>query len=102
MLRKREKRLGLLPNQKEGSFVCVVTENGQHNPLTWREPAKTSKLLLAGNAATHTKKLRKFMFFNRNFLHTNFRKFMMIYDLSKSVSNQNLNMNITENEKGKR
>jgi hypothetical protein len=73
-LEKREKWLGVVTQSKEGSFVCFVTENGQHFPLTWREPAKTSKLLLAGNAAKHTEKLRKFMFFNRNFLHKNFRK----------------------------
>jgi hypothetical protein len=74
MLRKIEKRWRVVTQSKGGSLECVVTENGQHNPLTWREPAKTSKLLLAGNAATHPKKLRKFMFFNRNFLHTNIRK----------------------------
>jgi hypothetical protein len=46
--------LGVVTQSKGGSLECVVTENGQHNPLTWREPAKTNKLLLAGNAATHT------------------------------------------------
>jgi hypothetical protein len=30
--------------------------------------------MLAGNAAEHTEKSRKFLFFNRNFLHINFRK----------------------------
>jgi hypothetical protein len=75
-----------------------VTENGQHVPLTWREPAKTSKLLLAGNAATHPQMLRKLLFCNRNFLHIKTRKFMYLNDLSKSVSNQNLNDIITEKE----
>jgi hypothetical protein len=36
-----------------------VTENRQHAPLTWREPAKISKLLLAENAATHSQKVKK-------------------------------------------
>jgi hypothetical protein len=67
-------RLGIVTQQRGGFFVCFRAEFWQHNPLTWREPAKTNKLLLAGNAAKHTEKLRKFLFFNRNFLHINFRK----------------------------
>jgi hypothetical protein len=74
MLEKREKGLGVVTQPKEGSFVCFVAEIGQHFPLIWREPAKNSKLLLAGNAAKHTQKLRKFLFLHRNFLHKNFSK----------------------------
>jgi hypothetical protein len=44
-----------------------VTENGQHNPLTWREPAKTNKLLLAGNAATHLKSQENLCFSTESF-----------------------------------
>jgi hypothetical protein len=73
MLGKIEKIWRVVTQSKGGSLECVVIENGQHNPLTWREPAKTSKLLLAGNVATHPKRLKKFMFFNRNFLHTKFK-----------------------------
>jgi hypothetical protein len=36
-----------------------VTENEQHAPLTWREPAKINKLLLAENVATHSQNLKK-------------------------------------------
>jgi hypothetical protein len=73
-LEKIEKRLRIVNQSKEGSFVCFVTENGQHLPLTWQEPTKTNKLLLAENAAKHKEKLRIFLFFNINFLHKNFRK----------------------------
>jgi hypothetical protein len=67
MLRKIRKRWRVVTQSKGGSLECVVTENGQHNPLTWREPAKTSKLLFAGTAATHPKKLRKFLFSTKIF-----------------------------------
>jgi hypothetical protein len=66
--------------------VCFMAENGQHFPWIWREPAKNSKLLLAGNAAKHTEKLNFFMFFNKIFLHKNSRKYDLYIDLSKSVS----------------
>jgi hypothetical protein len=36
-----------------------VTENGQHALLTWGEPAKIIKLLLADFAATHSTKVKK-------------------------------------------
>jgi hypothetical protein len=36
-----------------------VIENGQHAPLTWREPAKINKQLLADFAATHSTKVKK-------------------------------------------
>jgi hypothetical protein len=75
-----------------------VTENGQHAPLTWREPAKTSKLLLAGNAATHPQNVKKILFCNINFLHVKTRKLKYLNDLSKSVSNQNLNNIMIETE----
>jgi hypothetical protein len=65
----KEEWLGDVIQSKKRSLVCFVTENGQHNLLKMG-----SKLLLAGNAAKHTEKLRKFMFFNRNFLHKKFRK----------------------------
>jgi 23S rRNA G2445 N2-methylase RlmL len=96
MLRKIKKRRGFVTTSKGGLWKCVVTENRQHAPLTWREPAKTSKLLLAGNAATHPQTLRKLLFCNRNFLHIKTRKLKYLNDLSKSVSNQNLNDIITE------
>jgi hypothetical protein len=44
---------------KGGPWRCVVLENGQHAPLTWREPAKIIKLLLADFAATHSTKVKK-------------------------------------------
>jgi hypothetical protein len=46
-----------------------VREIGQHVPLAWREPAKINKLLLADLSGNTLKKVMKFMFFNRNFLH---------------------------------
>jgi hypothetical protein len=73
MLRRCRKG-GFVTESKGGLWKCVVTENGQHAPLTWREPAKTSKLLLAGNATTQPQMLRKFMFCSRNFLHIKTRK----------------------------
>jgi hypothetical protein len=42
--REEEDRVTTL---KGGTWRCVVKEIGQHAPLTWREPAKISKLLLA-------------------------------------------------------
>jgi len=42
-----------------------VLKNGQHAPLTWREPAKISKLLLAENAATHSKNVKKISVFQQ-------------------------------------
>jgi hypothetical protein len=91
-----EKEEVFVTESKGGLWKCVVTENGQHVPLTWRELAKTSKLLLAGNAATHPPTLRKLLFCNRNFLHIKTIKLKYLNDLSKSVSNQNLNEMITE------
>jgi hypothetical protein len=44
-----------------------VNEIGQHAPLTWREPAKISKLLLADFAATHSTMLRKFSVLQQKF-----------------------------------
>jgi hypothetical protein len=44
-----------------------VLENGQHAPLTWREPGKISKLLLAENAATHSKKVKKIFVLQQKF-----------------------------------
>jgi hypothetical protein len=35
----------------EALLECFEAQNGQHLPLFWREPAKNSKLMLAGNAA---------------------------------------------------
>jgi hypothetical protein len=54
--KEREDRVTTL---KGGPWRCVVTVNGQHAPLTWREPAKISKLLLADFAATHSTKVKK-------------------------------------------
>jgi hypothetical protein len=51
---------------KGGLWRCVVTENRQHAPLTWREPAKISKLLLGDLVATH-KKLRKLYVLQQKF-----------------------------------
>jgi hypothetical protein len=44
-----------------------VTENGHHAPLTWREPAKISKLLVAENAATHSQKVMKIYVLQQKF-----------------------------------
>jgi hypothetical protein len=52
MLRMIDIRWRVVTQSKAGSLECVVTKNGQHNPLTWRETAKTNKLLIVGNAAT--------------------------------------------------
>jgi hypothetical protein len=52
---------------KEGLWRSVVTENGQHAPLTWREPAKFSKLLLAENAATHSQNVKKIYVLQQKF-----------------------------------
>jgi hypothetical protein len=101
MLRMMEKKGVFVTSSKRGLWKCVVSENRQHAPLTLREPAKTSKLLLAGNAATHSQTLRKLLFCNRKFLHIKTRKLMYLNDLSKSVSNQNLNDMRTENGNGK-
>jgi hypothetical protein len=38
--------------------------------LFWYVPAKNSKQKLAGNAAKHTKLVKKFLFFHKKFLHT--------------------------------
>jgi hypothetical protein len=46
MLEKREKSLGVVTQPKEGSFVCFMAEIGQHFPLIWREPAKTTSYCL--------------------------------------------------------
>jgi hypothetical protein len=91
MLRKMKRRRGFVTNLKGGLWKCVVTENRQHAPLTWQEPAKTNKLLFAGNAATHPQTLRKLLFCNKYFLHIKTRKLKYLNDLSKRVSNQNLN-----------
>jgi hypothetical protein len=55
----RWKKNGFCYHFGRGSLECVVTENGQHVPLTWREPAKISKLLLAGNSETHSQNVKK-------------------------------------------
>jgi hypothetical protein len=52
---------------KGGIWKCVVLEIGQHAPLTWREPAKISKLLLADFAATHLNKVTKILVFQQKF-----------------------------------
>jgi hypothetical protein len=74
MLREVEKRRGFVTTSKGGSLECVVTENGQHNPLTWREPGKTNKLLLAGNAATHSKKVKKIYVLQHKFSAYKYQK----------------------------
>jgi hypothetical protein len=65
---------------------CVVLEIGQHAPLTWRESAKISKLLLADLCCNTLKqRLRKFLSFNKN-SHKQNQKIKLIIDLSKQVS----------------
>ena len=55
----RKEKKDRVTTLKGGPWRCVVTENRQHAPLTWREPAKISKLLLADFAATHSNKVEK-------------------------------------------
>jgi hypothetical protein len=67
--RKREKEL--VTTWKGGPWRCVVTENGQHAPLTRREPAKINKLLclhgIADFAATHSTKVKKISVLQQKF-----------------------------------
>jgi hypothetical protein len=51
----RKERGDRVTTLKGGTWRCVVNEIGQHAPLTWREPAKISKRLLADFAVTHFK-----------------------------------------------
>jgi hypothetical protein len=44
-----------------------VNENGQHAPLTWREPAKISKLLFSDFAVTHSTKVKKIYVLQKKF-----------------------------------
>jgi len=44
-----------------------VTEKWQHAPLTWQEPAKINKLLLAENVATHSQKVKIFFVLQQKF-----------------------------------
>ena len=57
---------------------CVVLEIGQHAPLTWRESAKISKLLLAKNVATHSKKVKKIYVLQQKFPTYRNQKFKCI------------------------
>jgi hypothetical protein len=59
MLLERKREEESVTTLKGGPWKCVVTENRQHAPLTWREPAKISKLLLVDFAATHSTKVKK-------------------------------------------
>jgi hypothetical protein len=45
----------------EALLECFEPQNGQHLPLFWREPAKNSKLMLAGNAAKVLENIQKFL-----------------------------------------
>jgi hypothetical protein len=72
--RKMREELGIVTQPRDVFLVCFRTKIEQHFPLYQRESAKSSKLLLAGNAAKHTKMSRKIMFLHINFLHKNFIK----------------------------
>jgi hypothetical protein len=80
--KEREDRVTTL---KGGPWRCVVNENGQHAPLTWREPAKISKLLLLILLQHTQQKLRKFLFCNINFLHIKTRNVIDYIDLSNEL-----------------
>jgi hypothetical protein len=67
MLREMKREEILLPLQKGGLWECVVTENGQHVPFTWREPAKISKSMLAENVATHPQNVKKIYVLQQKF-----------------------------------
>jgi hypothetical protein len=67
MLLDRKEREDRVTTLKGGPWRCVVIENGQHAPLTWREPAKISKLLLADFAATHSTKVKKISVLQQKF-----------------------------------
>jgi len=67
MLGKIKKRRGFVTTLRGGLWECVVTENGQHALLTWREPTKISKLLLAKNAATHSQNVKKIFVLQQKF-----------------------------------
>jgi hypothetical protein len=62
--REEEDRVTTL---KGGTWRCVVLENGQHAPLTWRESAKISKLLLADLCCNTLTMLRKFSVLKQKF-----------------------------------
>jgi hypothetical protein len=44
----------------EALLECFMSPNGQHLPLSWREPAKNNKLMLVGNAVKYSKQLKNF------------------------------------------
>ena len=67
MLERWKEEMGIVTQPNEAFLECFVTKFGQHFPLYWRESAKNNKLLLAGNAAKHTKMSKKFFVFTHNF-----------------------------------
>jgi hypothetical protein len=54
----------LLPNQRKDPLCVLWLKMGNTSPRSGENLQKNNKLLLAGNAAKHTEKLRKFLFFN--------------------------------------
>jgi hypothetical protein len=48
----------------------LLSDFGQHIPLDLVTTCKKQQAKAAGNAAKHTKLVKKFMFLHRNFLHT--------------------------------
>jgi hypothetical protein len=51
MLERDREEEGFETPTWDALLECFETQNGQHLPLFWREPAKNNKLMLAGNAA---------------------------------------------------
>jgi hypothetical protein len=56
----REER-GFETSTWKALLECFEPQNGQHLPLFWRELAKSSKLMFAGNAAKVLENIQKFL-----------------------------------------
>jgi hypothetical protein len=64
---ERRRKKGFVTTLEGSLWECAMTENGQHVPLTWREPAKINKLLLAENATTHSQNVKKIYVLQQKF-----------------------------------
>jgi len=73
--REEEDRVTTL---KGGTWRCGVDEIGQDAPLTWREPAKISKLLLGDFSTTHSNKFKKIYVLQQKFLTCKNQKIKLI------------------------
>jgi hypothetical protein len=63
MLENEREDMGIVTQQVEVFLECFVAKFEQHFPFYWREYEKKNKLLLAGNAAKHTKMSENFCFY---------------------------------------